>query len=147
MRKIGKQVGSKIYIHKDYAQTVVPIEKIANAIIISGVREDDYICIRYDKKTEEIAFQNSPDFDTADEPRVGITVAVSKDGEYRVTLPKRNNPQIWHHKWMWVGDDYTGFDVEASKARSELWEPYVKKDEKSRIGYLNYWNEIRSRWE
>jgi len=40
-----------------------------------------------------------------------------------------------------------GFDVEASKARSELWNPYVSKEEKSKIGYKDFWDSIRHRWE
>ena len=147
MRKIGKTVGSKVYIHKDYAHLVVDQDKIKIAEFVAGVKSKDYVCIRYDKKTEEIAFQQSPDFDTADEPQVGKTIAVKVDGDVRISLPNKNNPQIWHHKWMWVSDEYEGFDVEASKERSKLWEPHVSKEEKRRIGYRDFWNLIKKRWE
>jgi hypothetical protein len=147
MRKIGKTVGSKVYIHKSYAHLVVGKAEILNAEMIAGITSKDYTCIRYDKKNNDIAFQKSPDFNTADEPTVGKTITVKADGDVRISLPKKNNPQIWHHKWMWVGDNFSGFDVEASKARSELWEPHVSKEEKRKIGYRDFWNLIKERWE
>ena len=32
-----------------------------------------------------------------------------------------SDPYIYHHKWLFVADDYDGFDVEESKARSGAW--------------------------
>lgn len=28
---------------------------------------------------------------------------------------------VWHHKWLWVKDDYKGFDVDKAKKWSKLW--------------------------
>jgi hypothetical protein len=144
-RKPGKTVGYKTYVHRDYAHLIVDVEKIRKAEKIAGITE--YTTIRYDRLTESIAFQYSPDFDTADEPTLAWTVTVKSDGTVSRSEGSVNNPQIWHHKWMWVGDDYTGFDVEASKERSRLWEPLVSKEEKSKIGYKGYWDSIKGRWE
>ena len=68
------------------------------------------------------------------------------DGTNRI-LPDKKNPQIWHHKWMWVKDDYSGFDVEKSKMRSELWKDKVTKEERRKIGYLSFWDSICHRWD
>ena len=107
MRKIGKRVGSKVYIHRDYVDQL-PTEAhavILNAALIADEEIYGYDCIRYDKKTEAVAFQFSPDFDTADEPIVGKSVLVKRSGAITIT-PQKKDAQIWHHKWMWVADDY-----------------------------------------
>ena len=104
-----------------------------------------YNALKYNKKTGNITFQWSPDFNTADEPEVKLCILVKPDGTMVTTTPKKI--QIWHHKWMWVGDDYAGFDVEESKARSKLWEPHVSKEEKSKIGFKDFWDSIKGRWE
>jgi hypothetical protein len=50
---------------------------------------------------------------------------------------------IWHHKWLWVGDDYTGFDVDESFERSKQ---YVKMDiDFSRIGNKEFWEKNYAR--
>jgi len=39
---------------------------------------------------------------------------VKSDGSVVIT-PQKKDPQIWHHKWMWVEDGYKGFNVEESE--------------------------------
>lgn len=48
------------------------------------------------------------------------------------------DPYIYHHKWLFVADDYRGFDVAESKARSEQWIALGDVD-RSRIGRKSYW--------
>jgi len=50
------------------------------------------------------------------------------------------DPDIYHHKWLFVADDYQGFDVVASKTRSEQWIALGDVD-RSRIGRKSYWEE------
>lgn len=145
MRKTGKRIGSRIYIHRQYEHNV-PKDILNRAKETAGDLIKDYTCVRYDGKDQSVAFQFSPDFDTEDEPTVGKTVLVRADGGITIT-PRRSNPLIWHHKWMWVADNYQGFDVEASKARSDLWKPHIKKGEKQKIGNRKYWDLVRKRWE
>jgi len=148
MRSPGKKVGTKIYIHRQYENLIVTPDKLKYARWAARRHlKEEYTCIRYDTKTKAIAFQVSPDFDTADEPIVGMTVTVYGSYERCTVTNQKKDPQIWHHKWMWVADDYEGFDVEASKARSKLWEPHVSKEEKRKIGYRSFWNKIEKRWK
>ena len=59
---------------------------------------------------------------------------------------------IYHHKWMFVDDDYNGFDIQESKRRSSLWRDAIdkyaeqnnikKRTISSRIGKQNYWFEL-----
>ncbi len=51
-----------------------------------------------------------------------------------------SDPYIYHHKWLFVPDDYTGFNVAESKARSEQWIALSGVD-RSRIGRLSFWEQ------
>jgi len=50
-------------------------------------------------------------------------------------------PQIYHHKWLFVKDDYQGFDVDKSKERSAEWLQVSDRINMSKIGTLNYWED------
>ena len=54
-----------------------------------------------------LLFIRSPDFDKNDEPIAGDSILVSRDGSFKFTKQKKD-PQIYHHKWLFVKDDYTG---------------------------------------
>ena len=73
---------------------------------------------------------------------MGDAYKVTEDG--RITLTRQKTiPQIYHHKWLFVKDDYKGFDVEESKKRSIKWLSVSDKINMSKIGYKNYWeNEV-----
>ena len=147
MRKPGKKVGTCIYVHRQYREAVIPQDAWDHALhVLGGEEPEGYTGIKYDRKKQSLTFQWSPDFDTAPEPTVGLCIMAQWDGTMRVMHPPKD-PMIWHHKWLWVADDYKGFDVEESKARSELWKPYVSGVEKKRIGRKSFWESIRKRWE
>lgn len=138
---VGKMMEPFLYVHKDYVpeQFTELVKKLK-----SYLPEDfEYTAVKIDTKTlGSISFIYSPDFDTADEPTVGTSYKVTSDG--KVTVSKAPaDPLIWHHKWEWVPDSYTGFDVEASKQRSVDWKSKlgVNKDISNRIGRLSYWNQ------
>ncbi len=42
-------------------------------------------------------------------------------------VKKGHSNYIWHHKWLWVKDDYTGFDIEESYRWSEKWLAVLKE--------------------
>jgi hypothetical protein len=77
----------------------------------------EYNCIRYSPKTGDVSFQESPDFDTAREPKVGDYITVKPDG----TIKTGHSEYIFHHKWLWVLNDYSGFDVAESWDWSRQW--------------------------
>lgn len=117
--EVGKVIGGQIYLHKNYADIVIPFDILNSAVDLleSSYSQFHYNCIRYDPKSTEVLFQESPDFDTAREPVVGTCVSVI-DNQIRKT---RYFNQIWHHKWLWVDNSYTGFDVEESWSWSKEW--------------------------
>lgn len=97
----------------------------------------EYTVVKYAIRTGSVSFIHSPDFDTASEPIVGHSVLVTSDGQIRRRRPA-GDPEIYHHKWMFVADDYAGFDVEASKRRSAAWMSLTGIDLR-RIGRRSYW--------
>ena len=116
---VGKQMGSQVYLHKDYVSDVIPKKVWENALkVLSDAGSDfEYNCVMYDTKTGNVRFDEAPDFDESREPIVGDTITVKPDG----TVKRGHSNYIWHHKWLWVKNDYQGFDVNQSKAWSNKW--------------------------
>ncbi len=116
---VGKVMCFCVYAHKNYAHKIIPMEILINAeaVLYEKYPDFQYNCLKYDTNTQTVSFQEGPDFDTAREPVVGDYVSVFPDGKTR----KGHSEYIWHHKWLWVEDDYKGFDVEASFNWSQKW--------------------------
>jgi len=132
---IGKRVGGNVYVHKDYERVLPPRVQEAKRLLPDGFR---YTIVKYNPKTSDVSFIFSPDFDTSHEPSLGDSVKVR--GDNRVTRRKGlNDPNIYHHKWTMVGDDYAGFDVDESKERTLKWKSLEDVDTR-RIGIRSYWD-------
>lgn len=116
---VGKQMGSQVYLHKDYVSDVIPKKVWENALKVLDDADSgfEYNCVMYDTKTGNVRFDEAPDFDEAREPIVGDTITVKPDG----TVKRGHSNYIWHHKWLWVKNDYQGFDINQSKAWSNKW--------------------------
>lgn len=133
---VGKDIGGSVYVHRNYESSLPPIVLQLKANLN---RHFDYTIVKYSEKSQVVSFIECTDFDTADEPTVGEIATVASDG----TVKRRAqlvDPYIYHHKWLFVGDDYSGFDVEASKARSRRWLSLSDID-KQRIGRKSYWDQ------
>lgn len=144
--KIGKKMMGCLYIHKSAIDTLSLDEKSLYLNKIKFIKDFEFDVIKINLKKQEVSFIKSDDWDDNPEPSVGDSIIVKEDNTIKYT---KGNNLIYHHKWMFVCDDYEGFDVEASKRRSELWmnHPSIlllknKKDEKfnSKIGRRPYWS-------
>lgn len=117
--EVGKMIGGCLYFHKSYSNGVIPQDILENAE--NALKETypsfEYQCLKYDTKKQSISFQEAPDFNSAREPIVGDYVTVTIDGKVKTG----HSSYIWHHKWLWVKDDYTGFDIEESYRWSAEW--------------------------
>ena len=129
---VGKEIGGDIYVHKDYADEVVPAEILEACEEALDYYYSDFLynCIRYSPATQSVSFQEAPDFDTAREPLVGkyITVFYDPDKEpkdFKFNIGHSN--YIWHSKWLWVRNDYTGFDVREAWKWSKKWLSTLKE--------------------
>lgn len=131
---VGKQMGKQIYVHKDYVLDVVPekIYKKALSLLPSGF---SFNTIMYDSGHPSIVrFDESTDFNTAREPSPGRMIYVdTATGEIRHGSTK----QIFHHKWLWVKDGYSGFDVQEAYDWSKTWLKKITNPS----GYIEKWNE------
>lgn len=135
--KVGKVIGGEVYAHKQYEEQFPQDElKTAKAVL---PKDFTYDAVKYNPKTKVFSFIKSNDFDEKHEPSVHGGITVKPDGTYK---PFKDTGWIWHHKWMWVGDDYKGFDVERSKQRSKEWTDVVNKKgiSKSKIGQRKFWD-------
>ena len=146
-RKIGKIIGGEHYIHRDYENTLPDQSNLEIAKSkLSPEHLKKYNIVKHNKKENTFSFIHSPDFDTADEPISGDSHKVKPDGSVTITKQKKD-PQIYHHKWQWVGDDYKGFNVQQSKDRSKQWKPITDNIKQTsdpkvmnKIGTKSYWD-------
>jgi len=156
---VGKRVGNNVYIHISYIFDLYrslpglfthkpTLKEQSKNWPQPGEYDPKFQRIdrgwniyRLNIKTFEQLLICCPKFDEEKEP---IITKTSK----RITKGKityhHKNPPIYHHKWMFVKDDYQGFDVEASKRRSLEWFPLAKGNRQmlSRIGRLKYWQKF-----
>ena len=135
---IGKEIGGAVYLHKSYESKIGDLVSNAKSFLPPDF---SYTIVKVNLKNDAVSFINCADFDTADEPTLGSSYIVHTSG----TIRKRNqpaDPEIYHHKWLFVDDQYKGFDVEASKQRSIEWLSIPGIDRK-KIGKRSYWlNEV-----
>lgn len=145
---VGKQVGSKIYFHKSVLDKIVPkdVWDKAQRIMKSsdteqklwqiGCLEWEYETACYDLKNPEVLrLDCCPNFNLKREPVVDWMMFIDTKSE---CVSFKYNPQIYHHKWLWVEPDYQGFDVRASYEWSKRW---LGKLSEVASGYPNKWAE------
>lgn len=97
----------------------------------------EYSVVKLNQRNDSVSFIQCPGFDVEHEPAITAIIVVNATGQVqRRTTPE--DPYIYHHKWLFVPDDYRGFDVAESKARSEQWIALGGVD-RSRIGRLSFW--------
>lgn len=119
---IGKQVGSKIYVHISQHDKIISNNIWEDAVLILksfGYKLDDFNCICYDLHDPvTVRFDEAKGFDTEREPVIDHIIKVNT---VKREIYERYSSQIWHHKWLWVTEDYSGFNVQESYKWSKLW--------------------------
>lgn len=137
-----KKVMNCYYTHKSNTEDIELLCRLNRTIEQVLNTTYQYDIIKYDHYNNRVSLIKSPDWDTSNEPIVGDSVVINLEtGESREVKGRKNNPQIYHNKWQFVSDDYPGFDVEAAKQRTEIWNK-IPNLNKSRIGNQNYWFEL-----
>jgi len=134
---VGKFIGGDLYVHKS-AMDVLPQEAMERAMakLPQGF---DFEVVKYNSQSGAFSFIASPDWNTNPEPIVGDAYKVTADGNVTVTKQKAD-PQIYHHKWNFVRDNYTGFDIQESVQRSIDWFQSVRPNVNMfKIGTQSYW--------
>ena len=136
---VGKQMGSKVYMHINSRFNIINGDIWSKAVDIlkeNGLLPDYFMTLCYDIKQPHIVrFDTCEGFCTEREPIVGTMVFVNTEtGE----IKEKYNPQIYHHKWTFVPEGFLGFDVQKSYNWSQTW---LSKLDESASGYKNKWSE------
>jgi len=133
---VGKHMPGATYIHTIY-RDLLRDHGVHDAL---AKLPDDFQhnIIKYNHDTKGFTFINSPDFDTAHEPRIGDAILVKPDGTQRF-MKEQKDPWIYHHKWTMVRPDYDGFNVPESEERSQKWTS-VPNINYRKIGKASFWN-------
>jgi len=133
----GKVIGGQVYFHK----TALPempedVQRMFSQAIQQLPADTQFNTLMYEPASKDkparIRFDESLDFDTAREPTPGNYISV--DAEGNVKTGKTN--QIFHHKWMWVPENYSGFDVNDSFNWSKKWTEKISRPS----GYPDKWD-------
>jgi hypothetical protein len=133
---VGKEMAGAVYLHRAY-EHLLPENMLLSAK--KQLPEGwSYQVLKYVRATGDITFIECPQFDTADEPIVGDGFLVRRDGSSRLVRNPKDDPWIYHHRWMFVDRNYRGFDVLASERRSAIWTLLPGVDY-SRIGRKGFW--------
>ena len=142
-----KVVNGKIYIHKSALGQLDPIDIMRIQTVKESIPEGfKYEVISIDKKEREIAFTDSPDWNESWEPLVGDRIVFILDKGWRkikkmeTRKGNKNNPFIYHRRYLFVGPNYKGFNVEADKKRGAILDTLGL--DLTRIGRRDYWNKI-----
>lgn len=142
-----KIVGTSLYIHKsalhqllDKIKNIQDCLRIVDLLSIVNEENIDYTIVKYDKKTKNLSFIYSPDWDIANEPSVGDSICFNQNNERKII---KGSNKIYHNKYLFVDSTYKGFDIEEAKKRSQLWNsiPKIEKH-KTRIGNKQYWIDL-----
>lgn len=141
-KSVGKLIGGNLYAHKSYA-SIYP-ESLQQALIILRVNHPDfnYEIIKHNQKENSYSFIQSKGFNTDMEPGIQDVINISLNNNTVKIIKGRTDPQIYHHKWQFVADDYKGFDVKTSMLRSLAWKTKLgfNKAVSSKIGTKSYWD-------
>ena len=137
---VGKEIGGRLYVHKQYEDIIPHIEAIKDFIKKHSYdfSDDSYNVVAYNKINKTYSFIEAKDFDTVDEPTVGSYRTMYINGHHVI---RGHSNSIYHHKWLFVKDDYKGFDVQASFERSKAWLSIPDIDF-AKIGNKKYWARV-----
>jgi hypothetical protein len=132
---VGKEIGGAVYVHRIYEGLLPEPVKIALKHLPTDF---DYTVVKFVEKESCVSFILCSEFDSEDEPVIGDIVRIDAKGSKRF-FRQQADPFIYHHKWLFVMDDYQGFDVEKSKSRSISWLRLDDIDMK-RISRKKFWD-------
>jgi len=150
---VGKRMGSQIFIEKSYADKVSKSIPPIMTKLKTKYPNFEFKVIRYNTKTGEIRFIEAPDFDTSPEPIVGKGITYNPvTKEFKES--NLGSSTVYHHKWLFVDDNYTGFDVSEAMNRTIEWTTALNKynqqnpadiTTRNEIGSSRLWKEIQEK--
>lgn len=154
-----KSVFSAIYAHKsninELLQKINPSQrKIIELFLSQNQDKYDFDVIKVDTYKKIISLISCEDFNSVPEPVIRNVKTWNYKYRYDnessvVIFPMKekiykNNPFIYHNKWMFVSDDYNGFDVNLSKQRTKMLRISIPNywEISNKIGRIDFWTDL-----
>lgn len=143
-----KKVVNAFYAHKSNLEELQKVSRTAGIIDFCDLAEESgykFDVVKVDKGA--ITLIRSSDWDTANEPLIDETFTWGdvwyKGGKIAEPKVRKNGRQIYHNKWMFVSDTYSGFDIARAKKRTDVWNSIPDiKSVKNKIGNQQFWFEL-----
>jgi hypothetical protein len=144
-----KKVGYCKYVHKsNLAELLNSVSDLEREPIKELISQHstywNFEVVKYDSKTKNLSLIQSLNWNTANEPTVGDSLIINIV-TLKISISKmKTREQIYHQKELFVSENYSGFDVQKAKARTQLWKSKIQNlsQHKTRMGYRWYWNEL-----
>ena len=141
-----KVVCGAYYVHKSNLNEL--FNKVNDPELEALIQQTDvdYDVVKYDKGN--VTLIKASDWDTANEPLIDYTVLFKAGSLSEPGVKRINGRQIYHNKWMFVSPDYTGFNVDEARKRTEIWNSIPDiKSHKNRIGNKTYWINLLKQYD
>jgi hypothetical protein len=106
--------------------------------------------IKFSPRNRTISFIECPHFDVDHHPIVGMCTTVSfwtKPHEHETYTRRNYKNHIYHQRYLFVAEKYSGFNAQADRLYS-IWLERAMKElgiSKRRIGNLKYWNSVKDK--
>lgn len=147
-----KRVGYCLYVHKSNIKELrTKLTDDMNIMLDSVIHcvevelDVPYHIIKVDTKNQKISVIECFDWDKYEEPTVGNSYCFDCN-TMRYSM-KKGGTKVYHHKWMFVSDDYKGFNLRSNRTRTDLLNTIPEfVNNKSRIGNLDYWLEFLKKY-
>jgi len=134
-----KVIGNTKYLHRsalnvlsseDYTKVTEALKQVPNGFkpVVIAITKDS------------IRLTECPEWDKEFEPSVGDSFVVFDNGTNKLNKASKTNPQIYHRRYLFVLDDYQGFNTELDKSWVAKWERL--NPDKNRMGRKLWWSEF-----
>jgi len=134
-----KVIGNTKYLHRSALKVLSSEEytKVTEALkqVPKGFKA---VVIAITK--DSIRLTECPEWDKEFEPSVGDSFVVFDNGTNKLNKASKTNPQIYHRRYLFVLDDYQGFNTELDKSWVAKWERL--NPDKNRMGRKLWWSEF-----
>lgn len=136
-----KRVAYSVYAHKSNLQGLYDVldnsqkDHLIDVLRLGSML--DYAIIKYNKQTDTVSLIKCGTWDTLNEPVVGDSYCYDKNLNLKII---KGGSKVYHNKWQFVADNYTGFDINKAKLRTQEWNKIPDiKSLKSKIGNKDFW--------
>jgi len=139
-----KKVFGKVFVHKDYVDSLPPKERQFYEEALRLLPSDFFWnIVNIDKERERVNFSNYKSFDKEEHPELLEYILIDlKKGKIKRKKSSFKNPPILHRKELFVEPDYPLYKKFKRLTEEEEKAGLYKKEIKNKIGFKNFWEEL-----